>query len=195
MYFDIDLPHLFRLLLRIKAVALVPSTRQALKLSKLLHTRRKRTTGPSIKTVELAFFPGDQIIFLAPRGPLEFERNPIGFILSIQETTVILKINETYLPITVEVFLSSNPSPCYFLSADQLKRAAVDKSIIIVPTNGQYDHYMQLADHRSNMKIGVIYGIKNLTITIPKTLPIERRTMMDIIPRLVKPNHSIPGKT
>ncbi|QVI69404.1 hypothetical protein [Pseudomonas syringae] len=195
VYFDVDLPHLFRLLLRIKAVALVPSTRQALKLSKLLHTRRKRTTRPSIKTIGLAFFPGDRIIFLAPRGPLEFERNPIGIILSIHETTVILKINETYLPITVEVFLSSNPSPCYFLSADQLKRAAVDKSIIIVPKNGQYDHYMQLADHRSNMKIGVIYGIKNLTITLPKTIPIERQTMMNIIPRLVKPNHSVPGKT
>lgn len=195
VYFDIDLSHLFRLLLRIKAVALVPSTRQALKLSKLLHTRRKRTTGPSIKTIGLAFFPGDRIIFLAPRGPLEFERNPIGLILSIHETTVILKINETYLPITVEVFLSSNPSPCYFLSAAQFKSAAIDKSIIIVPKNGQYDHYMQLADHRSNMKIGVIYGIKNLTITLPKTLPIERQTMMNIIPRLVKPNHSIPGKT
>lgn len=195
VYFNIDQSRLFKLLLRIKAVALVPSMRQALKLSKLLHTRRKRTAGPSIKTAGLTFFPGDRIIFLGPRGQLDFERYPIGLILSIQETTVLLKISGTYLPITVELFLSSNPSPCYFLSTDQFKRATIEKSIIIVPKNGQCNcHYMQLANHRS-MKIAVIYGIKNLTITLPRTLPIERQTMMNIIPRLARPKHSTPNKT
>lgn len=188
VYFDIDLPYLFRLLLRTKAVALIPSTHQALKLSKLLHTRRKRTTGPSFKAIGLDFFVGDRIIFLVPQPPLDFERNPIGIIISIQETTVLLNFSGTYLPITAEVFIKSNPSPCYFLSTDQFKRTTIEKLIIIASKNEQSNSYfMQLTHHRSNIKLGIAYGINNVKITQPKTLPIAHQTMMNIIPNLAKP--------
>ncbi|MEG5266578.1 hypothetical protein TRP66_20030 [Pseudomonas sp. JDS28PS106] len=196
VYFDIELSRLFTLLLRTQALALVPSNRQAVMLSKLLHTRRKPKAGPSIKSFGLTFTPGDRVIFLKAWGPLEFETNPIGFILSIQETTVLLKFSDTYLSVTVEVFLRSNPSPCYFLSVSNFKRKKIEKSIIIAPKNGQHDcHYMQLAHYRSNMSIGVIYGIKNLNITLPATLPIERQTMMNIIPSLTRTKKSKHRKT
>ncbi|MFJ2385891.1 hypothetical protein [Pseudomonas koreensis] len=187
VYFDIDLHYLFILLIRAKAVAFVPSMRQALKLSKLLHTRIKRTTGPSIRTCEKEFFTGDRIIFLRPQAPLDFEINPIGIILSVQETNVLIDFSGTYLPITAATFINSNPNPCYFLSIEQFKRTRTERSIVILPKSGQPNpHYMQLAYLRSNTTIGVSYGINNLTITSPKTLPIANQTMMNIIPRLGK---------
>ncbi|RAI72536.1 hypothetical protein DOZ80_03070 [Pseudomonas fluorescens] len=187
VYFDIDLHYLFILLIRAKAIAFVPSTRQALKLSKLLHTRRKRTTGPSIRACDKEFFTGDRIIFLGPQAPLDFEINPIGIILSVQETNVLIDFSGTYLPITAATFINSNPNHCYFLSIEQFKRTRTERSIVILPKNGQPNpHYMQLANLRSNTTIGVTYGINNLTITSPKTLPIANQTMMNIIPRLGK---------
>lgn len=192
VHFNIDLPYLFRLLVRTKSIAFVPSTRQALKLSKLLHTRRKRTAYPSIRTCGMEFFTGDRIIFLGPQAPLDFEINPIGIILSVQETTVLMDFSGTYLPIAAATFINSKPSPCYFLSIEQFKRTTAEKSIVIVPTNAQPNcHYMQLAYLRSNITIGVIYGINNLTITLPKTLPIANKTMMNIIPHLGKPRPSL----
>ncbi|RDL16236.1 hypothetical protein DEU51_11493 [Pseudomonas jessenii] len=187
VYFNIDLPYLFRLLLRTKAIAFVPSTRQAVKMSKLLHTRRKRTTCPSIRTSGTEFFKGDRIIFLGPLSPLDFEINPIGIILSVQESSVLMDFSGTCLPITAATFINSNPSPCYFLSIEQFKRTKVEKSIVILPKNGQSNsHYMQLAQLRSNITIGVTYGINNRTITSPKMLPITNQTMMNIIPHLGK---------
>jgi len=187
VYFDIDLPYLFRLLLRTKAVAFIPSARQALKLNKLLHTRRKRTAGPSIRAYGMEFFTGDRIIFHGPQAPLDFEINPIGIILSAQESSVLMDFSGTYLPITAATFINSNPSPCYFLSIEQFKRTKAEKSIVILPKNGQPScHYIQLAYLRSNITIGVTYGINNLTITSPKMLPITNQTMMNIIPHLGK---------
>jgi len=118
---------------------------------------------------------------------LDFEINPIGVILSVQESSVLMDFSGTYLPISAATFMNSNPSPCYFLSIEQFKRTKAEKSIVILPKNGQPNcHYMQLAYLRSNITIGVTYGINNLTITSPKMLPITNQTMMNIIPHLGK---------
>lgn len=192
VYFDIDLSYLFRLLIKTKAVAFVPSSRQALKLSRLLHTRRKRTTGPSFKIAGAEFFAGDRVIFFRPQQTLNFDRNPIGVILSVQKDTVLLSFSGALLPITAEAFINSNPSPCYFLSTDQFKRTLIEKSIIIFHKGSQADnHYMLTANYRSNIKVGIVYGVKNLTINQPRRLPIEDQTMTNFIPNLIEGGGSL----
>jgi hypothetical protein len=186
VYFDITLHYLLRLILKTDAVAFVPSQRQANKLNKMFHKWRQPTSSLSVRTNGSEFYIGDRIMFLCPRAPLDFEKHPIGVILSIQETTVLLKFNDTYLPITATTFISSKPSPCYFIPVERFNRMTIAKCILVVPKARQFtSDYIQLASQHSNRLIGVAYGISNFTITLPQAFSITQQTMMNIIPRLV----------
>lgn len=186
VYFDVNLHYLFRLILRTDALAFVPSQGQANKLNKMLHKWRQPTSSFSVRTTGLEFYIGDRIIFLRPKPPLDFEKHPIGVILSIQEKTILLKFNDTYLPITAMTFMNSKPSPCYFISMAHFKRTTIAKCILVAPNAHQLtSDYVKLACQHSNKSIGVAYGIENFTITLPQTLSITQQTMMNIIPSLV----------
>lgn len=186
VYFDVSLHYLFRLILKTDAVAFVPSQRQANKLNNMLHKWRQPTSSLSVRTTGSEFYIGDRVMFLRPSPPLDFEKYPIGVILSIQETTILLKFNDTYLPITATAFINSKPSPCYFISIEHFTRTTIAKCILVVPKARQFtSDYIQLACQHSSKSIGVAYGIDNLTITLPQALSITHQTMMNIIPHLV----------
>lgn len=99
---------------------------------------------------------------------------------------MLLKFNDTYLPITATTFINSKPSPCYFISMEHFKRKAIAKCIVVVPKARHLtSDYIKLACQHSNKSIGVAYGIDNFTITLPQALSITQQTMMNFIPSLV----------
>lgn len=186
VYFNMKLSYIAKLLIKTKALAIVPSARCAYKLNNYIHKKINRARTPSANSVNFQFHQGDRIIFLRPQPPLNHGTTAICILLAAENSQMTLDFNGTYITVTADFFHNCNPAPCYFISTQSLKTNTIEKIFIIRPSDCErHEHYMQLAVYKSKNILGVIYSLDTYTITSPKTISITQQAMMNIIPGLV----------